>query len=99
MDDLQVRAFTDLKRDLEAPPLSALRSTLGLAVASAVLRSFGERATAAGSRPRPAGHPEPGGSDVQAVPSRTVGQGRPSVDVVEERGLHSSPAGDPPPSG
>jgi CBS domain-containing protein len=63
------RAFSDLKEDLAAPRLSALRSTLGLAVASAALQPFGERA-----------------------------QGRPSVDVVDEWGIQSFPASDPPPT-
>ncbi len=78
MNDVHSRAFTDPKRELEAPPLSALRSTLGLAVASAVIRPFGERTTAAGSRPRPAENPGPGGADAQAVPGESVGQGRPN---------------------
>ena len=43
MNDLRSRALTDLRVELEAPRLSALRSTLGLAVASAVLRAFEDR--------------------------------------------------------
>jgi hypothetical protein len=86
VNQLQGRAFTDLKRELEAPRLSALRSTLGLAVASAALRHFGDGATAAESRQRPAQDPGPSGMDVRAVRSGTVGQGRPA-DVVEKSGV------------
>jgi hypothetical protein len=43
--DLRSRPFTELRRELAAPRLSALRSTLGLAVASAALQAFEGRAT------------------------------------------------------
>jgi hypothetical protein len=51
VNDVQDRALADLERDLDAPPLSAVRSTLA-----------------------------------------------PSVDVVEEWGVQSFPASDPPPN-
>jgi hypothetical protein len=52
VSDLRNRAFADLRRVLEGPRLSALRSSLGLAVASSALRSLERRATdAAEDRP------------------------------------------------
>ncbi len=97
MNDLQTRALTELKEELEAPRLSALRSTLGLAVASAALQPFADRIPAAGSRRPAAAQPEPGGTDVRAVPGGTARQGRPPVDVVDQWGVQSFPASDPPP--
>jgi hypothetical protein len=52
VNDLRNRAFTDLRRELEAPRLSTLRSSLGLAVASAALRPFDGPATG-GAEDRP----------------------------------------------
>jgi hypothetical protein len=96
VNDLHSRALVELKEALAAPRLSDLRSTLGLAVASAALRPFEDRATVAGDRQRTAGRPRPS-ARVQAVESGSGGQGRPAVDVVEEWGLQSFPASDPPP--
>jgi hypothetical protein len=97
VNDLQTRALTELKEELEAPRLSALRSTLGLAVASAALQPFADRVPAAGSRRRAAAQPEPVATAVDAVPGGTVGQGRTPVDVVDQWGVQSFPASDPPP--
>jgi hypothetical protein len=97
MNDLHSRALTDLKRELEAPRLSALRSTLGLAVVSAALQPFADRVPAAGSRRPAAGQPEPVVVAVEAVPGGAVGQERPPVDVVDQWGVQSFPASDPPP--